>query len=79
MGKHYLDTVGTGSSNLSSRTEEEPQAYCKLCGKPVTRYEQQENTFWHSMYERLRLDGCKVGSNFLKYHPDPSKSDVEFK
>ncbi len=78
MGKHYLDTVVTGGSNPSSRTEE-PKAYCKNCGKPVARYKEEADSYWHTMYERLRLDGCKSGPTILKYDTDPSKSDVEFK
>jgi len=47
----------------------------------VERYGEEEDVYWHtSIYDRLRLDGCKHGPTFLKYDPlNPENGDVEFK
>lgn len=58
---------------------------CKECGAVLEPYMNQEGkyvegTYWHTMYQRLRLKGCALARNLLRFNPeDLENSPVEFK
>ncbi len=81
MGERLFDKQEAGGSTPPSRTK--PR--CKECGATVEPYmnkdgQYEEGVYWHTMYQRLRLNGCAWARTLLRFDPDDlENSHVEFK